>query len=718
MPKSEFSPQPQLTFESSKREGRNRIAFRKLIGCISVALALSGIVTPKSKANGPDGYPWDQAGAVDLSSIAGAYTWGYDNCLSGMNCSVSATLNGKRYYYRENNGYDIDNCTSYVAWRIHKEFGVNIAGWKDGSNWAQAAHSAGYKVSGMDSDKKIPEAGDIAQWDSNHVAFVTSVNEDGSVNVAEYNHDEHGHFDTRGENPSPSSNMYHEKVPTPTHYIDINGVGNSWNGVAGSGNTSGSSTSYDSITEGQEFYTPDGWIYTKVGGSAWPIKNQGWTPDDDTRWGGHPTGPVSADQVHGHEVGYDANGRNVGIHAPRAGTDVFVDGADGQQYYFVGDKAYPIGPGEIDDLNVRDKAERIPAFGNRLADFLINRDINLSNGTVYRFAGDGRVNQVIYHPDSTRDAYWVNNDTLLSCLGLVQHQPINILPQSARSYVENDFGMFEIDTPANCSFPPGMVLRGPGGLEQWRITGDNGSLPYVRHLFPNPLLTYLHTSGNPDLETLRSTGAVNNIPQGADMTPPEGQFFRDASSGQVFESTQGLYRPVSSADMLTCLGNQPVINVPGEAMVGMPQGLPLACNYEHRIVVRPNGQAYYIKQSKLYAIANPAVRDCIAVREGTGAPVSASDQTVDSYINSGAAAHCTYEDEPGLNFVRENNDPTVWLVHADGTKQHAGSLCASDAYTTTLKKFHVFTVPAGETAGHRQTPDWFASGDACAALPS
>jgi hypothetical protein len=153
-------------------------------------------------------------------------------------------------------------------------------------------------------------------------------------------------------------------------------------------------------------------------------------------------------------------------------------------------------------------------------------------------------------------------------------------------------------------------------------------------------------------------------------------------------------------------------------MVGMPQGLPLACNYEHRIVVRPNGQAYYIKQSKLYAIANPAVRDCIAVREGTGAPVSASDQTVDSYINSGAAAHCTYEDEPGLNFVRENNDPTVWLVHADGTKQHAGSLCASDAYTTTLKKFHVFTVPAGETAGHRQTPDWFASGDACAALPS
>jgi hypothetical protein len=428
-------------------------------------------------------------------------------------------------------------------------------------------------------------------------------------------------------------------------------------------------------------------------------------------------GPVPADQVHGHEVGYDANGRNIGIHAPKAGTDVFVDGSNGQQYYFVGDKAFEIGPGEIDDLNVRDKADRIPAFGNRLADFLLNRDINLPNGSVYKFAGDNRVNQVIYHPDSTRDAYWVNNDTLLSCLGLVQHQPINILPQSARPYVENNYGMFEINTPATCTFPPGMVLRGPSGLEQWRITGDNSGTPYVRHYYPSGLLTYLHTSGNPDLETLRSTSAINNIPQGADMAPPEGQFFRDASSGQVFESTGGQFRPVPYPDTLNCLGNPSIINVPGEAMVGMPQGSSINCGLENRIIVRPNGQAYFVKQSKLSAIANPAVRNCIQAREGTGAPISVSDQLTSSYADSGAPAHCTYEDEPGLNFVRENGDPTVWLVHADGTKQHAGSLCVVDPFTTTLKKFHVFTVPSGETAGHRQTSDWFANSDSCNTLP-
>jgi surface antigen len=689
-----------------KREGLLKDKLRKALRVAWVALAMSASLASKAKAQETGGYPWADAQYIGIYTDPNQmYDWGYPAATAPYKIRPKI-FNGQQYYMGDSEGYDVKNCTSYVAWRVNKEFGVNIAGWGNATDWDNAA-------SGKYSVVTTPEAGDIAAWEGSygHVAFVDSVNKDGSVNISEYNHDAHGNFDQRGE-------AYDGQKVIAEHYIDINGVGKSWNGIAGSGNTSGSSTSYDSIAEGQEFYTPDGWIYTRAGDSAWPIMNQGWTPADDTKWGGHPVGPVPADQVHNHEVGYDANGRNVGAHPPKAGTDVFVDGGNGQQYYFVGDKAYPIGPGEIDDLNVRDKAERIPAFSNRLADFLINRDISLPNGTVYRFAGDGRVNQVIYHPNSTRDAYWVNNDTLLSCLGLVQHQPINILPQSARSYVENDFGMFEIDTPANCSFPPGMVLRGPGGLEQWRITGDNGSLPYVRHLFPNPLLTYLHTSGIPDLETLRSTGAVNNIPQGADMTPPEGQFFRDASSGQVFESTGGQYRPILYPDTLNCLGNPSIINVPGEAMVGMPQGAAINCGFENRIVVRPNGQAYYVKQSKLNAIANPAVRNCIQVREGTGTPVSVSDQLVNSYADSGTPAHCTYEDEPGLNFVKENGDPAVWLVHADGTKQHVGSLCVSDPYTTVLKKFHVFTVPTGETAGHRQTSDWFASGDACAALPS
>jgi surface antigen len=712
---------PSKSLEFTKITEKRRNLPRRYLAAFVIGLALFGANESKARAD-TGGYPWAGAEEVNLSN----FDWGYKECQSAM--SVAGTCDsdnrikpstGVLYHESDPWKYDVRNCTSYVAWRINKEFGINIPGWGDGSSWDTAAHNAGYKVSGLDAEKKVPEAGDIAQWESNHVAFVTSINPDGSVNVAEYNHDEHGNFDTRGENPSQSGKMYYEKVSTPSHYIDINGVGKAWDGSAGDmvGATSGGIVSYNNVAEGQEFYTPDGWIYTKAGGSAWPIKNQGWTPDDDIKWGGHPVGPVPSSEEHDHEVGYDANGRNIGAHPPKAGTDVFVDGGNGQQYYFVGDKAFEIGPGEIDDLNVRDKSLRIPALGNRLADFMQNRYIDLPNGTVYRFAGDNRVNQAIYHPDSSRDAYWVNNDTVYSCLGLVQHQPTNILPQSSRPYVENAFGMFEIDTPSTCSFPPGMVLRGPGGQEQWRIMGDNGSLPYVRHLFPNPLLTYLHTSGNPNQETLRSVGAINNIPQGVNMAPPEGQFFRDASSGQVFESKNGTYHPIPSPDTLNCLGNPSIINVPGEAMIGMPQSEPINCSLEKKIVIRPDGRTYYISASKLYSIANPAIRDCISVRSATGSPINTSDATVNSYTNSGIAAHCTYEDEPGLNFVRENHDPTVWLVRPDGTKQHVGSLCVADAYITTLKKYHVFTVPAGETAGHRQTSDWFANPTDCNNLP-
>jgi hypothetical protein len=722
-----------LDFRESSKDKVNHRRIRNLLGRVGVVSAVSLAVLGFSEKALADtgGYPW--ADAADVRPGPPNYDWGYTECQPAM--TAAGTCNNHlvphpitKVLYHESDpwGFDVRNCTSYVAWRVNKEFGVNIpSSWGNADTWDTKAHDAGYKVSGIDAEKKSAEAGDLAQWDSNHVAFVESVNADGSVNVAEYNHDEWGHFDTRGEHPSQSGTMYKETISfsNVSHFIDINGVGKSWNGQPiTTGDTSSPSApgnvSYDGVAEGQEFFTPDGWIYTKVGGSAWPIKNQGWTPDDDTKWGGHPVGPVPADQVHNHEVGYDSSGRNVGAHAPKAGTDVFVDGGDGQQYYFVGDKAFDIGPGEIDDLNVRDKAERIPNLGNRLADFVQNRYIDLPNGTVYRFAGDSRVNQMIYHPDNSRDAYWVNNDTLLSCLGLAQHQPINILPQSSRYYVEGYLGVPEINTPATCAFPPSMVLRGPGGLEQWRITGDNSSNdPYIRHYYPSGLLTYLHTSGNPDLETLRSSGAINGVQTGADMKPPEGQFFRDASSGQVFESTGGQYRPILYPDTLNCLGNPPIINVPSETMVGMPQGSPINCGLENRIVVRPDGRAYYISASKLFYIANPAVRNCVSARNNAGAPVSVSDSTVNSYADSGKPAHCAYENEPGLNFVKEQSDPTIWLVRANGIKQHVGSLCVSDAFTTVLKKFHVFTVPNGETAGHIQGPDWWATGADCNNLP-
>jgi len=138
---------------------------------------------------------------------------------------------------------------------------------------------------------------------------------------------------------------------------------------------------------------------------------------------------------------------------------------------------------------------------------------------------------------------------------------------------------------------------------------------------------------------------------------------------------------------------------------------------DNRILVRPDGRAYYISANTAYPIGTPAIRDCIAVRRGAGAWTYSTDAIINAFTQTATSTYCNYEQEPGLNFVRENGDPTVWLVHADGTKQHVGGLCVVDPYTTVLKKFHVFIVPVGETAGHRQTTDFFGSPQICGQLP-
>lgn len=640
-------------------------------------------------------YPYDQSGSVDISSAKGEpYTWGYENCLSGMNCNVSLTMNGKRYYYRDGEGYDIKNCTSYVAWRVKKEFGVDAALWGNAAQWDDSAR-------GSFTVDSSPEPGDIAVWDNTtfgHVAFVESTNANGTVNVAQYNKKGQGEFST-------------QTGVTANHYIDINGTGNIWNGTP---TTQAGHIPYAAVADGQEFYSDEGWVYTRTGGTAWPIKHKNnWTSGDTTKWGNKPLGPVPTDEVHDHEAGYGFSGSDYGAHPPADKTTVYEDGSS-QQWYFVDGNAYPIGTGELDDLDVRNKALRIPT--GRLSEFE-DKILDLPNGSLYRYAGNSRVNQLIKRDGyEMNDAFWVNNDTVLSCLGLTQGKSTLLLPQSAVYFLEGFPGVQELSNPAACSFPSGMVLFGPGGLEQWRITGDNSSEPYSRHYYQNALTTYLHTSGNPDYRVLGSVAALNGVPQGADMTPPNGQYFENDGNGDVFNVDGGVFRKVPWPDMLACLGNPSIIHVPGNVVGPIVQGSNMGCEYDNRVVVRPDGRAYYIINGLRHPIGTPAVRDCISVRLGAGAPVSTSDNAVNTYPES-SNAYCHYETEPGLNFVEEAGDPTVWLVHPNGTKQHVGRLCVADAYTTVLKKFHVWEVPRGETAEHVQTGDFYGDPTTCAELP-
>jgi hypothetical protein len=139
--------------------------------------------------------------------------------------------------------------------------------------------------------------------------------------------------------------------------------------------------------------------------------------------------------------------------------------------------------------------------------------------------------------------------------------------------------------------------------------------------------------------------------------------------------------------------------------------------YNNKVLERPDGRAYYVKDGKSYIIDNPAIRNCIIVRRATGKPVATNDATVDLYA-ADRKAWCNYEQEVGLNFVREQTKDKVWLVRSGGTKDHVGVLCHPDAYGTSApKKYRVFVVPLGEAAGHTKGPDFFGTPTKCAALP-
>lgn len=80
------------------------------------------------------------------------------------------------------------NCTNYVAWRLaNNGVGQPTPGLGDAATWADRALAAGYPVN------SVPIVGSVAQWDAHadgngpegHVAYVESVNPDGTLVVSE-----------------------------------------------------------------------------------------------------------------------------------------------------------------------------------------------------------------------------------------------------------------------------------------------------------------------------------------------------------------------------------------------------------------------------------------------------------------------------------------------------------------------------------------------------
>lgn len=83
-----------------------------------------------------------------------------------------------------NNSYDDGQCTSYVFELVKEDLNMIENSWGDAEHWAVRAESDGYTVNGT------PAEGSILQTDRGeigHLAYITAVNSDSSIDITEMN---------------------------------------------------------------------------------------------------------------------------------------------------------------------------------------------------------------------------------------------------------------------------------------------------------------------------------------------------------------------------------------------------------------------------------------------------------------------------------------------------------------------------------------------------
>lgn len=208
-----FAAPPEGVKQYGGRRFRRLSAAVLAFSLVTGGAVVEGVVTAgPAKAADADTYSWSNATAFDESTD----DYGYATCPSNDTDCTRITYNVPGAYYGDGEsdpwGYNLRNCTSYVAEKISQEFnGLSIAGWGNAADWATSAQNAGYS---LDSS---PEVGDIAVWGTKvgdgdgHVAYVAAVNDVGGTEVAtfdEYNVAETGEFTdsyTSEDHPGPKA---------------------------------------------------------------------------------------------------------------------------------------------------------------------------------------------------------------------------------------------------------------------------------------------------------------------------------------------------------------------------------------------------------------------------------------------------------------------------------------------------------------------------------
>jgi surface antigen len=188
-------------------ESRLSLVQRALIVLALLFASLTAVTVAASPARADTitysnlNYPWANAAYVDAN-----YDWGYSTCPSSdPGCmAFYGYNNGVKYGESDPWNYYFRNCTSYVAWKL-TTLGVSnlkVQHLGNGGQWADNASKNGLTWS------PVPKVGTAAvkqstsATDAGHVAFVESVNADGTITVSEYNHDMKGDGDTRTGMPA------------------------------------------------------------------------------------------------------------------------------------------------------------------------------------------------------------------------------------------------------------------------------------------------------------------------------------------------------------------------------------------------------------------------------------------------------------------------------------------------------------------------------------
>jgi surface antigen len=159
---------------------------------------------------------WDKLANGAYISDAQVYT-GTDGAAAPA-CGAAggqATLRGDDYPYRNSPMDQVDRwdfytreCTSFAAWRLNQDgvaFTDHYKGvlWGDASHWDDAARSVGVTVN------HTPQAGAIAEYESDHVAYVARSNGDGTIVIEDYNSNYDGRYDSRTVSVSRVSSFIH-----------------------------------------------------------------------------------------------------------------------------------------------------------------------------------------------------------------------------------------------------------------------------------------------------------------------------------------------------------------------------------------------------------------------------------------------------------------------------------------------------------------------------